>query len=415
MASNVDKFSSRFYLNVNKEELKKEYVGKTIQQVPTPGFVIDEAIFEKNCNRMLDRASDIGVTFRAHVKTHKTIEGTLLQLGDGRTKAVVVSTLMEGFSLIPLILEGKIDDLLYGLPVAKSRLPELYELSKIVPDLRLMIDNPKQLDILREFTSTLPDDAKPWSIFVKIDMGTHRAGVTNDSQVVKDLISTILSDKSLFDLFGFYCHAGHSYASRSIDAASEFLCAEIDAANTAAKFATSIDPSLKLTLSVGATPTAHSVSPKVKELLPTLSGKLEVHAGNYPMNDVQQMITKCISQADVADYVFAEVISNYPGRNGEPGEVLVNAGVIAMSRETSPEGGFGIVITPGFESFYVDRLSQEHGILKSKDPKATLPDASQVLCIIPNHSCITAAAFPWYYITKGSDVITDIWVPWKGW
>ncbi|WBW71328.1 D-serine ammonia-lyase [Schizosaccharomyces osmophilus] len=412
--SYIDKFSSRYYLQVDKKQLKEAYVGKSIQQVPTPGFVIDKSIFRNNCNRMLDRASSIGVSFRPHVKTHKTSEGTLLQLGKERTKAVVVSTVMEAFSLVPLIQEKKIDDLLYGLPVAKSRISELYELNKIVPNLRLMVDHPKQLESLREFSSKTPQ-SKPWSVFIKIDMGTHRAGVTNESEVVKHLISEILSNKSLFHLFGFYCHAGHSYASKSLDAASEFLYDEIRAANLAADFAISIDPSLSLTLSVGATPTAHSVSLKVKELIPSLNGKLELHAGNYPMNDVQQMTTNCIKKDDVAGCVFAEVLSNYAGRNGEPGEALMNAGVIAMSRETSPEGGYGIVITPEFDNFYVDRLSQEHGILKSKNPKAALPEPAQFLSIIPNHSCITAAAFPWYYITEGSDIITDIWVPWKGW
>ncbi|EPX71700.1 alanine racemase [Schizosaccharomyces octosporus yFS286] len=412
--SYINKFSSRYYLNVDKQELKRAYVGKTVQQVPTPGFFIDRNKFSQNCNRMLDRAEKIGVSFRAHVKTHKTSEGTLLQLGDGKTKAVVVSTLMEAFSLIPLIQEGKINDLLYGLPVANSRLSELYELTKIIPHLRLMIDHPKQLQLLREFSSKIPN-IKAWSIFVKIDMGTHRAGVDNKSNVVKDLVSEVLSSKTLFSLYGFYCHAGHSYASTSIDAAVGFLYDEIQAANVAAGFAVSIEPSLRLTLSVGATPTAHSVNPKVKELLPSLHGELELHAGNYPMNDIQQMITNCISKDDVSAYVVAEVLSNYAGRNGEPGEALMNAGVIAMSRETSPKGGHGIVITPGFESFYVDRLSQEHGILKSKNPTAVLPEPSQYLSIIPNHSCITAAAYPWYYITEGSNIITDIWVPWKGW
>lgn len=43
--------------------------------------------------------------------------------------------------------------------------------------------------------------------------------------------------------------------------------------------------------------------------------------------------------------------------------------------------------------------------------------------IVGQHACLTAAAYPWYYIVDsdmpqagdaGKEVV-DIWVPWKGW
>ncbi|EPY52311.1 alanine racemase [Schizosaccharomyces cryophilus OY26] len=410
----LESFSSRYYECPTKEDLKKEYVGKEINELPFPAFVLDRKIFTNNCNRMLDRVDEIGLTFRPHVKTHKTLEGTLIQLGNGRSKAVVVSTLREAFALIPLFQQGMLEDVLYGLPIAKSRLQELYELSKIVPHLRLMIDHPDQLALLKTFSKGV-SLRKPWSIFIKLDMGTKRAGVTTDSETLHQIIQSILADRETLHLFGFYCHAGHSYACKNIEKASEYLFCEVDAANKATEFAMSIDSTLSLTMSVGATPTAHSVSPQLKKLFPKLKGKLEVHAGNYPICDVQQMFTNCIKQENISGSVVAEVLSVYPSRNGQPGEVLINAGVIALSREPSPEGGFGIITTSGYESFYVDRLSQEHGILRSKDPNAVLSTVGEILRIIPNHSCITASAFPWYYVINGSDTVVDIWIPWKGW
>lgn len=54
-----------------KDALVKEFVGKPLEALRTPAFVIDRAIFAKNCARMHENARQWGAGFRAHVKTHK--------------------------------------------------------------------------------------------------------------------------------------------------------------------------------------------------------------------------------------------------------------------------------------------------------------------------------------------------------
>lgn len=86
---------------------------------------------------------------------------------------------------------------------------------------------------------------------------------------------------------GFYCHAGDSYASTSLDEASRFLSGEVQAVNDASALASSILKSLgkdpaafPFTLSVGSTPTANSASAETRAKLSTLlHGELELHAG----------------------------------------------------------------------------------------------------------------------------------------
>ena len=89
-------------------------------------------------------------------------------------------------------------------------------------------------------------------------------------------------------IYGFYCHAGQSYASTSLDEASQFLSAELKAVNDAAEIATSVisrmntvsSHNIPFVLSVGSTPTAHAATPETKaNLLSSLRGKLEIHAG----------------------------------------------------------------------------------------------------------------------------------------
>ncbi|ODV77774.1 uncharacterized protein CANTADRAFT_12395 [Suhomyces tanzawaensis NRRL Y-17324] len=412
----------------DKHQVLAAYQGKHISELPTPSVVIDRTKFQKNCDRMLENAHKLNAGFRAHIKTHKTLEGTLLQLGSGahRTQRLVVSTTREAWNILPLVEQGLVSDILFSLPVVKSRLPELAELATKVPQLRLMLDNTQQLDTLAEFREAHPE-TKKWSVYVKIDMGTSRAGLINDTKYLDELLAKLLKDDRIrqhVDTYGFYCHAGHSYASDSENKAKDFLLQEITHANAAAAAAMKLDPSASYHISVGATPTAHA-----SELLTTeelaekfeggLAGKLELHAGNYPCCDLQQLSTGCITEDNISFTLIADVLSTYPERgNKAPGEQLINAGAIALAREFGPVYGHGRIMEPrGYENWVVGRLSQEHGILVPLDEtKKTefLPINTRVR-VIPQHSCITAAAHPWFYIVDEKDVVVDVWVPATGW
>jgi D-serine deaminase-like pyridoxal phosphate-dependent protein len=53
------------------DELARLYVGKSIRDVPMPAAVLDVAVARQNCDRMLAACKSLGLSWRAHVKTHK--------------------------------------------------------------------------------------------------------------------------------------------------------------------------------------------------------------------------------------------------------------------------------------------------------------------------------------------------------
>jgi len=59
------------FLNPSKDALVTEFVGKPLNALRTPAFVVDRAVFAKNCRKMHENARDWGATFRGHLKTHK--------------------------------------------------------------------------------------------------------------------------------------------------------------------------------------------------------------------------------------------------------------------------------------------------------------------------------------------------------
>ncbi len=123
----------------SKEDPREQFLGKTLDDIPTPAAILDLAKVELNCQRMLDTVKKLGIGWRAHIKTHKvcstcvvvvsvprprldtaadlvphtqTTELTRLQVGDGESTPVniVVSTLIEAENILPLLREYRSRD-----------------------------------------------------------------------------------------------------------------------------------------------------------------------------------------------------------------------------------------------------------------------------------------------------------------
>ncbi|KAK0465059.1 putative serine dehydratase domain-containing protein [Desarmillaria tabescens] len=365
----------------SKAALVEEFVGKSLDGLRTPAMVIDRKIFSENCAKMHRKAADWGAGFRAHLKTHKTSEGARHQLisSANKTDRVIVSTLMEAWEVVNagLVQDGTVKDILYGLPIAVNKIADMSGLwDAIAVDggiVRILLDHPDQVKYLDEFEKQRTAPRK-WSAFPSCNLPSSRST-------------------------GFYGHAGNSYASTSLSEASSFLSGEVQA---------------KLGLEAPKTPFV--LSETRATLATLLHGTLELHAGNYPMLDLQQQHTTLIDKSRIAQRVRATVVSYYPGR-GKDGtdEALIDAGAIAFSKDTGPSGGYGDVLG---KAWRVGRISQEHGILTRTDngPKLQL---GEVVDIVGQHACLIAAAYPWYYIVdsdiENGEKIVDVWVPWKGW
>ncbi|KAH7336596.1 putative serine dehydratase domain-containing protein [Rhexocercosporidium sp. MPI-PUGE-AT-0058] len=453
-----------------KEDLKKQFIGKSIKDVAVPAAVLDLGKVKNNCNRMLEAVESLDFGWRAHIKTHKTTELTKLQVGEGsRPVNIIVSTLVEAEHILPLLLEyksaGRVVDLLYSFPITPSAVERLALISKALgpKSLSLMADHPDQLTnviALHELSGNAP------SVFLKIDMGGHRAGVAPQTTACSTLISSLLDleEAGKLHLLGLYSHAGQSYSSCAASDALDFLRQEFEALLVTAIELKAASPSHPLVLSVGATPTTTSIrnlltssphpSPEAEaisalratiSLIRTNGFSIEIHAGVYPILDVQQLATHALPTTgphamltwdNLAFTVVAEVASIYSGRgkDGTP-EVLINAGVIALAREPCKAySGFGIlspwnregVISPTtgpetYTGWTVGRISQEHGILvwsggeSNEVPEAEMLKVGQKVRIWPNHACITGAGFGWYLVVDGGDEIVDVWPRWRGW
>lgn len=451
--------------SASKEDLVKEYVGKSLHDVSCPAVVLDLSILRKNCTGMLEAVNSLDCGWRAHIKTHKTTELTRLQIGDGPGPAnIVVSTVVEAENIVPLLLEyksgGRAVNVLYSFPLTSGVVDRLSKVSTALgPNgLSLMIDHPSQL---RSVAAIHTKTSIPPLVFIKIDMGTHRAGVIPGTETCSQLISSVtsLAKRDVCILHGLYSHAGHSYSSNSQTAALDYLRQEFEALLVTSEEVHSVAATkLPLVLSVGATPTSNAIrnlllsstsSEELKEIsalkattraIRDRGSEIEIHAGVYPTLDMQQLAThalpeELLSWSSVAITILAEVASLYPprGKSDSP-EALITAGSLALGREPCKAyPGWGI-LSPwnrtsfalpntgpeGYSGWQISRISQEHGILSNPGKNDSELSIGQKVRVWPNHACIAGAGYGWYLIVDESregkeDEIIDVWVRWRGW
>src|SRR5258708_12348290 len=117
-----------------------------IQHASTPAFLVNLHVVSRNCRAMRDKAQGSGVSFRPHVKTHKTLEIARMQHGGG-VGPVTVSTLAEA----DMLAEGGFRDVTYAVPIAPARLERAAALARRLERLNILLDSEETLRAVESF------------------------------------------------------------------------------------------------------------------------------------------------------------------------------------------------------------------------------------------------------------------------
>lgn len=376
----------------------------------------------------------------------------------------IASTLLEIETLLPLLRTTQRTqrvNVLYGIPLIPSQVSRLATLARELGEnsISVMIDHPDQVTHLQTFAGIA---GFPACVFVKVDTGYHRAGLPPFSLNKNGLLERIVqAEKNGWArLLGLYSHSSLSYGARSAEEAMGYLVEEISGCKDALdRWVDLLPQDRELVVSVGATPQvacsgnlvngaepggpgggrSSAVAEELRSLLrdpcPGNSGvkvKIELHAGNYPVLDMQQVSTHARDGAggleeEIALSVVAEVCSVYnDGERGKP-EALVAAGTLALGREPCQGySGWGVLSSwrqkgvkrgDAGKRVIVERISQEHGVLAWEDAgQDGIPlEIGQVVKILPNHSCIAGAFYGWYFVVDSesdpdASRIVDVWI-----
>jgi len=373
-----------------------------ISDLQTPALILDQGTVVRNTAAMTARLAAKGVNLRPHMKTAKSIDVAELAL-DGNFGGVTVSTLKEA----EYFLQHDVPDIVYAVCIDPSKLDHAADLARHGADLKIITDN---VEVARAIAS----HGGKFRVLIEIDCGEHRSGIAPDHPGVLE-IADLLAASDNAALAGVMTHAGHSYGCRSIDEIKQVARDERDAVTRAASRLRDAGHECKI-VSVGSTPTATFGE--------TFDGLTEARPGVFVFYDLFQAGLGVCTLDDVAMSVLASVISQNPDHN----QILIDAGGLALSKDRSTaaldkdlgyglvcDGDTGVPIDGPDGPMIVSGVHQEHG-------QITLPDSESLkkfpvgtrLRILPNHACMTAAAYDSYNVVDGDNVIAN-WKRCNGW
>jgi D-serine deaminase-like pyridoxal phosphate-dependent protein len=376
----------------------------TLDSMETPALVLDVAKLERNVARLTRRLESLGVGFRPHVKSAKSIE-VARRLFPSGLGPITVSTIKEA----EYFADGGFTDMIYAVGLAPGKLARLCALAARGVDIMVVLDTVEQARMLAD--AARAGGPMPAAL-IEIDCDGHRCGLApDDPRIVA--IADILRDGGV-ELRGVLTHAGESYACRGGEGLPEAAEAERAAAVKAAERLRSSGHASPM-VSVGSTPTAHFAR--------DLSGVTEVRAGVFMFFDLVMHGIGVCEIEDIALSVLATVIGHKP----EKGWVLVDAGWMAMSRDRGTarhpvDQGYGVVCDVDgvpYPDLIVVETSQEHGVVAVRPGAGAklphLPIGARVR-ILPNHACATGAQHDQYHVVRsGSRERVATWPRMRGW
>lgn len=378
-----------------------------LADVPTPALILDRARLRANCARMAERMRGFGVDLRPHMKTAKSWSVANIAT-EGFSGALTVSTLQEAEYFIDLGAR----DVTYAIGITPEKLARVHALQQGGATLHVLTDDPG-------VAQTIAAAGEKWdtefSVLLDVDVGYGRSGISPDSEELLD-IASLLANARGARLTGVLTHAGHSYDAEGLAAIRVIATEERDRIVAAAHRLREEGHACPI-ISLGSTPSCSVVD--------HLDGVTEARPGNYMFYDLMMVERGICDFADIAVSVLASVTVAKSERN----YAVADAGGLALSKDREANRGafdnigYGVVCAVSdaepIPGVIVKGVSQEHGKLGPRDGNTTLPgDLMRIgnkLRILPNHSCMTAAAYDRYYVVDGSDEVVDIWNRTNGW
>lgn len=366
--------------------------------VETPALLLDEPKLDRNISLMADRAGELGVPLRPHIKTAKSII-IARKLLARNAKGLTVSTLREA----DYFLENGVTDLFYAVSLTPNKVGHAARLLAAGADLKCLIDSTEAAELCAEAAEeagiVLP-------LVVEIDVDGHRAGISPASHQFNDLCR-FLDDHRNVQFCGIMSYGGHSYVlstpeeMRALSEEHRVALADTKAALEAEGIACPM--------------TSFGSSPPLL-WAERFDGASELRAGVYTFWDAFQAGLGCCAVEDIALSVLTTVNGVYPDKN----RLIVDAGALALSADRSTAGksfdaGFGLVCDADgilIDDLIVDGVNQEHGLISTKSGEPIAFDAFSIgtqLRILPNHACMTAAAYQAYNVIGADGSITDHW------
>jgi D-serine deaminase-like pyridoxal phosphate-dependent protein len=376
----------------------------TLTDLPTPCLVLDRPCLQRNIDRMHDRAAELGVTLRPHVKTPKSIDVARLTL-QRQACGITVSTLAEA----EYFAAHGVRDQFYAVPLAPDKIARIAALMRQGNTVLCVAHDREAVPV---FAAQAAGQAIVLPLVIDVDVDRHRSGVAAADPDFLAMAQAIHASPHL-SLRGIMIYAGASYeASNTSDIATlaeRIRCGGLEAKALLKAHGLPCD-----VVSYGSSPGTFFARSMV--------GITESRAGVYPFQDLFQAGLGACAVDDIA----LSVLTTVTGRQWANNRFIIDAGGLALSKDRSTQGtgfdaGYGLVCDADgavISGLFVASASQEMALVTTRSGEAIDLAAYPVgrkLRILPNHACFTAAGHTAYQVVDGGQDVVAVWPRVNGW
>jgi len=358
--------------------------GMDAADIQTPCLVLDLDALERNIKKMGDYAKDHGMRHRVHGKMHKSVDVAKLQESLGGAVGVCCQKVSEA----EVFARGGIKDILVSNQVRDpQKIDRLARLPKYGCRTIVCVDD---LDNVADLSAAAKKHGTELEVFVEIDCGAGRCGVSTTQDVVAIARAVDAADNLKFS--GIQAYQG---AMQHMDK-YEDRKAKLDIAIDMVKDA------VQGLRSVGLEPELVSGGGTGSYYFESTSGVYnELQCGSYAFMDADygRILDQNGKRVDQGEWENAMFILTQVMSHTKADKAICDAGLKAQSIDS------GLPVVYGRTDVKYIKCSDEHGVIE--DPSGVLK-IGEKLKLVPGHCDPTANVHDWYVGVRGGKV-ESVW------
>jgi 3-hydroxy-D-aspartate aldolase len=350
-------------------------IGMRLSEIDTPALVVDLDAFERNLNRLAQKAKAGGVRLRPHAKTHKCAVIALQQVAAG-----AVGVCCQKTSEAEAMVHGGVRDVLVSNEVVgAAKLRRLAALAKLAR-IGVCVDDESQVAALGEAAETA---GVKLDVYVEINLGADRCGVEPGEPALR--LARAISRHPSLAFAGLQAYHGSAQHLRSIEERRRAIAGATDKARLTRDL---------LVANGIPCPAITGAGTGTFELEMASGVWTELQCGSYLFMDADYGRNlaadgKPVSEFEQSLFVWATVMS----RPNEERAVL-DAGLKALGMDSGPP------LLRDYPDVEYLRASDEHGKLKIARATNALRVGDKVR-LVPGHCDPTINLYDWYVGVRG--------------
>ncbi|WP_120631429.1 3-hydroxy-D-aspartate aldolase BhcC [Ruegeria sp. EL01] len=352
--------------------------------IQTPSLVLDLDALERNIKKMGDYAKAHGMRHRVHGKMHKSVDVAKLQEKIGGAVGVCCQKVSEA----EVFVRGGIKDVLVSNQVRDpAKIDRLASLPKLGSRIIVCVDD---LDNVADLSGAAVDHGTQLEVFIEIDCGAGRCGVTTTQDVIEIAKAVEAADNLKFS--GIQAYQGAMQHLDSYEARKEKLDTAIAMVKDAVEGLKAEGIECEL-VSGGGTGSYYFESN---------SGVYnELQCGSYAFMDADygRILDEDGKRIDQGEWKNAFFILTSVMSHAKADKAIVDAGLKAQSVDS------GLPVIFGRDDVEYIKCSDEHGVVMDSSGALKVNDK---LKLVPGHCDPTANVHDWYVGVRNGKV-ESVW------